>query len=124
MRKHYTRVSVGTFAVVSLMVGSTVDKYCYAGDGGEDGVVTTMSPISTTFGWGNVTGNYTDDLLKDCKVEVATALTFLGGILQVTFVHLFCNFILVFYWYLRFNIETLIITVVDKFKELFTKNTK
>ena len=83
----------GTFAVVSLMVGSTVDRLnCdenYAsiigsdddGGGGGGGL---MNETTTTAMYDNTTMSSEDsaDVVK-CKVAVAAAVTFLGGALQV-----------------------------------------
>ena len=88
--------SLGTFAVVSLMVGSTVDKFgCDSyGNGGADS--TTMMPLASSIDYDNFTmggggGDGGDDCsdggglseVNKCKVAVAAAVTFVGGAIQV-----------------------------------------
>ena len=83
--------------MVSLMVGSTVDRFDCEGKyglGGDDMPtippdfnLTTLPDVSWTLGdnittIGNVIADAEEDV-KLCKVAVAAAVTFLGGTVQV-----------------------------------------
>lgn len=62
----WTNLSIfpGTFAVISLMVGSAVDRVC----GSESETYWLKTENGTS---------------SDCAIEVASALTFTGGLMQV-----------------------------------------
>lgn len=90
-------VVAGTFAVISLMVGTAVSRYedeCKSLAGGGD--YTTAMPVNTTDVIDYSNSSYDNTTLPPgpadepievtlCKVGVATAVTFMTGIIQVSF---------------------------------------
>lgn len=94
--------------MVSLMVGSTVDRLCGpvdggggggGGDGGDGdlGNVTTMMMVTE-----NTTLEGAEPETDMCRIEVAVAVTFMGGLVQVRF-----HFIQIF----EMKIEELVLSV-------------
>ncbi len=96
-------VTLGTFAVTSLMVGSVIDKYDCSGSDVQE---TTTFPLVTnsstpegsthyltsTFGYENISsvvsevGSSSDTAFSPemiCKLEIATGVTMLVGFIQV-----------------------------------------
>jgi hypothetical protein len=75
-------VCAGTFAVVSLMVGTTVLKFdCSSGSSGD----TTTPGYDVTTPANSTNGTSPEDNAAEnaCKLGIATAVTLLSGVVQV-----------------------------------------
>ncbi|ELU06319.1 hypothetical protein CAPTEDRAFT_122476 [Capitella teleta] len=70
-------LSFGTFAVISLMVGSAVDRVC----GSESETYWLKTENGTS---------------SDCAIEVASALTFTGGLMQIGMSFLHLGFVVIY----------------------------
>lgn len=74
-------ILVGTFAVVSLMVGSTVDKLCPSDE--ELSAPPPMEAFVDLLNNGSTNGSSGGSSQMACKIGVATATTFVAGLIQV-----------------------------------------